>query len=101
MRENSEENIRKYEKLNRQNLHITDNKMVFKIIALCLFGIVGLINERLSADQNCPFCNSEIKFVIVDSNRGIFAETWTCSDINCGYENYVGIYSCGICGKSR
>jgi hypothetical protein len=26
-------------------------------------------------------------------------DTWSCE--NCGYENYVGIGNCGVCGERR
>ena len=31
--------------------------------------------------------------------RGIWGDTWNCR--SCGYENYVGIETCPVCGKPR
>lgn len=77
------------------------NRLFLKICALAIFCLTGLAWDHLYGELTCPNCQSQIKFVLVDDSKGIFGETWTCSDPNCGYENYVGINHCGVCGKRR
>lgn len=70
---------------------------------LCLLLVVGaLLAAPAFADSvefMCPHCEQDINLVVemTFSDRGyLFPDTWTCGA--CGYENYVGINYCAMCG---
>lgn len=50
--------------------------------------------QHLSCDDSGIF----VSIQDLQTGRGR-QETWICQ--KCGYENYVGINACGICGRSR
>lgn len=50
--------------------------------------------QQLSCDNNGVF----ILIQDIQAGRGR-QETWIC--LKCGYENYVGINNCGLCGRDR
>lgn len=58
--------------------------------------------SAISADANGLYVTVDLETLreFQLDGRGIFGdETWTCK--KCGYENYVGIDTCPVCGKNR
>lgn len=51
--------------------------------------------QHLSCDANGFFTSLQ------DIQVGKARESWVCPNPDCGYENYVGIDYCGLCGTSR
>lgn len=73
------------------------NEFAFDLKLFILILLIGLLFYA-SADGteiNCPHCKKSLEI------RGIWGETWACSNPHCGYENYDGINYCAICGKYR
>lgn len=57
---------------------------------LALLGIIFFCAAPIKINtKECP----------VPVPKAMFPGTWHCN--NCGYDNYNGISSCAICGKSR
>lgn len=44
-------------------------------------------------------CMLEAKPLLLQQALSWFPNTWTCK--SCGFDNYEGLDSCGICGHSR
>ncbi len=48
-------------------------------------------------------CSSHVLFSVEAENAmcKFFPDTWRCPKKGCGYENYVGINSCALCGTKK
>lgn len=68
-------------------------------VLLAIGAMIAIPMYADSVEFMCPHCEQDIELVISlpAYDRGhFFPDTWTCSQ--CGYENYVGINYCAMCG---
>ncbi len=78
---------------NRKLLKYTNaRQLTWLCVALAVFGAVAIVE---TVESECPHCHEPIELGC--SRR----ETWICPNLRCGYENYVGIDYCGLCGTKR
>lgn len=81
----------------KYNLNKKEEKvMYFKLIGICL--LVIFLASGAYADEyfQCPYCEC---YSPVTGH--VFPDTWKCPNKKCGYENYVGIEKCAMCGTKR
>lgn len=76
-----------------QKYNINEEGEILKKLLIMVVSIAVLSWCNLSAE--CEKCK------IASTHRGFWGSTWTCSNINCGYENYDGIDYCGLCGTRK
>ena len=67
-------------------------QMGWIMLALAALGAIAIAE---CMEMPCPYCDQPIQLGC--SRR----ETWICPKPTCGYENYVGIEYCGLCGTKR
>ena len=71
-----------------------------KCFVLIVIGaLLAIPRFAASVEFMCPHCETDIELVVqmTVADRGwVFPDTWTCGA--CGYENYVGINHCALCG---
>lgn len=66
---------------------------------------ISLMAHDISIE--CPTCHDHIiiktepKISGVKAGRGFWGETWVCPNSACGYENYVEIKYCALCGTKQ
>lgn len=70
-------------------IHFAPTKIVLNLDGRCM------AIQNLSADENGFFVSLE------ELKNGIWGDTWTCPNPNCGYENYDSIKYCGVCGTKK
>ena len=87
--ENLQHDIEKEIIKNRKLKDPAENKNLIILLILCVFIFLGSHQSQLICHQP------------LEISRGIFGDTWICTNKSCGYENYEGINYCGICGKYR
>ena len=92
--ENQEKEIEK--EIKSKKIKNRDSEIMRHILFLLVITFFTF-QDTLKADLKftCPGCKNQVQY------QGIWGNTWTCPNSNCGYENYESIRYCGLCGTDR
>lgn len=85
-----------------------------KKLLLLLICPLSLFATNDQSYCECPYCSNVISIETIVEPKivsasiphlkagiGILGETWICPNSACGYENYIIINYCGLCGTKQ